>query len=118
MDKQRRKELVEKYKEIKTYMGVYKITNQVNRKVFISATPNLKNRWLTVKSQLEMGMHVNSELQKDWNEFGQDAFTYEVIEEKEIKEGTDVRWEIKQMEKNWLEKIQPFGERGYNKRQK
>lgn len=115
MDKQRRKELMEQYKQIKTYMGVYKITNTVNGKIFIATCPNLKNRWLSIQTQLDIGRFVNSEMQKDWREFGAKAFTYEVIEEKEVKEDMDKRWELKQMEKTWLEKLQPFGEKGYNR---
>jgi len=115
MDKQRRKELLEQYKEIKTYMGVIQITNRINGKIFIAAYPNLKNRWLTIKSQLETGMHVNSQLQKDWNEYGPEAFDYKVLEEKDTEKVMDIPWEVKQMEKKWLEKLQPFGEKGYNK---
>jgi len=96
-------------------MGVYQITNTVNGKVLISTSPNLKNRWLTLRLQLDMGRHANSELQKDWNELGEENFTYEVIEEQEVAEDTDIRWELRQMEKAWLEKLQPYGERGYNK---
>lgn len=44
-----------------------------------------------------------------------EVFTYEVLEEKEADEVTDMRWELKQMEKLWLEKLQPYGDRGYNK---
>jgi len=115
MDKQRRKELLEQYKQIKTYMGAIKITNTTNGKIFISVYPNLKNKWLTLREQLDMGRFVNAQLQKDWNELGGEAFTYDVLEEKEVKEDMDVRWELKQMEKKWLEKLQPYGERGYNK---
>jgi hypothetical protein len=70
---------------------------------------------LTIKGQLDMGRHANFELQKDWKELGEEAFTYEVLEEKEAGEVTDMRWELKQMEKPWLEKLQPYGDRGYNK---
>ncbi len=116
MDKKLRKELQEKYKQLKTYMGVIQITNKVSGKIFIAAYPNLKNKWLTIQGQLGMGMHIiNSQLQKDWTELGPEAFTYEVLEEKEAVEVADVRWELKQMEKVWLEKLQPYGERGYNK---
>lgn len=115
MDKQRRKELREQFKQIKTYMGVYKITNTVNGKIFIASSPNLKNRWLTLKSQLDMGMHPNSQLQQDWNGLGAEAFIYEILEEQETDEVADVRWEVKQMEKVWLERLQPYGDKGYNK---
>lgn len=115
MDKKNRKELLEQYKQIKTYMGIIKITNKINGKIYIAAYPNLKNKWLTLKSQLDMGRHANLQLQKDWKELGADAFSFEVLEEKETDEVTDKRWELKQMELPWHEKLQPYGEKGYNK---
>ena len=118
MDKQRRKELQQRYKEMKTYMGVYQITNTVTGKIFISTCPNLKNRWLTLRMQLDMGRHANSQLQRDWSELGEDSFTYQVMEEKEVTEDTGTRWELRQMEKAWLERLQPYGDRGYNKSQR
>jgi len=115
MDKKSRKELQEAYKHIKTYMGVIQIKNNANGKIYLASYPNLKNQWLTIQGQLVMGTHANSQLQKDWRELGPEAFTYEVLEEKETDEVADVRWEIKQMEKPWLEKLQPYGDKGYNK---
>jgi hypothetical protein len=115
MDMNKRKELLEEYKQIKTYMGVAQIKNQVNGKIFIDSYPNLKNKWLTLQMQLDMGRFANAELQKDWKELGADAFTYEVLEQKDIDKVTDIRWERKQILKPWLEKLQPFGDRGYNK---
>lgn len=118
MDKKRRKELLEEYRQLKTYMGVYQIRNTVNGKIFISTCSNLKSRWLTIRGQLDIGRYANSELQKEWNELGAGAFIYEVLEQKETAEVKDIHWELKQMEKPWLEKLQPYGDRGYNKLQK
>lgn len=115
MDRQRRKELVEEYKRIKTYMGVFQIKNNKNGKIYIATSSNLKNRWFTIEGQLNMGRFANLQLQKDWNEIGAQAFTYEVLEQKETDEIADIPWALKQMEKPWLEKFQPYGEKGYNK---
>jgi hypothetical protein len=115
MDKKMRKELREEYKQLKTYMGVIQLTNNASGKIHVAAYPNLKNKWLTLQGQLVRGMHVNSQMQKDWRELGPEAFTYEVLEEKDAGEVADMRWELKQMEKAWLEKLQPYGDRGYNK---
>ena len=81
MDKQRRKELVEEYRNIKTLMGVIKITNAANGKIFIAGFPNLKNKWFTIGFQLDAGRHPNSGLQSDWKTFSREAFHYEVLEE-------------------------------------
>lgn len=115
MDKTRRKELLEEYKQMKTYMGVIQVKNNVSGKIYIAVFPNLKNKWLTIRGQLDMGMHANVQLQKEWKELGCQAFSYEILEEKETDDVTDIRWEMKQMEKPWLEKLQPYGDRGYNK---
>jgi hypothetical protein len=115
IDKKRRKELLEQYKQIKTYIGIIHIKNNVNGKIFIDTCSNLKNRWFTLKWNLDMGRHPNSKLQKDWNELGQDAFAYEVLEKKEADKVDDIRWELKKMKKKWLEKLQPYGDKGYNR---
>ncbi|HEX2944358.1 MAG TPA: GIY-YIG nuclease family protein [Clostridia bacterium] len=115
MDKKDRKELLEKFKQIKDYMGVVKITNTINGKIFVEAYPNLKNKWISMKSQLDQGRHPNSQLQKEWKEMGAEAFTYEVLEQKESGDITDMKWELKQTRKPWLEKLRPYGDKGYNK---
>ncbi len=116
MDKQRRKELLAAYKQMKTKMGIFQIKNLQNGKVYIGPCNNLKSRWLTIKGQLETGRFANAALQKEWNELGPEAFEYSVLEEKEIEEQTDVSWELKQMLKKWMQALQPYGEKGYHKK--
>lgn len=115
MDKVKKKELQEQYKMVKTYLGVYQIKNKINGKIFIDAFPNIKNKWVGLKMQLDMKQHANSELQKDWISFGEEAFEYSVLEEKDTTDLFDVRWETKQLLIMWLDKLQPYGGKGYNK---
>lgn len=115
MDKQKRKELMEQYKQIKTYMGVIQMKNNVNGKIYLDAYSNLKNKWLHIQNQLNMCSHQNSQLENDWKIFGADAFTYEVLEQKDTEDMTDIQWELQQMKKTWMKKLQPYGENGYNK---
>lgn len=112
----RKKELKEQYKEIKTEAGVYQVRNLQSQKVYVEATPNLK----TINGkimQLNGGLHKNKELQEEWKQFGQEAFAFEVLEVlKEKEEGYfDKQGELKKLEAKWLEKLQPYGERGYHK---
>lgn len=114
-DMDRKKELKQQYKEIKTEGGVYQIRNTKNQKVFVVTTPNLK----TINGrQIELvrGGHRNKQLQEEWNLFGKEAFVFEVLEVLEEKEEGffDKAEELKKLEAKWLEKLQPFGERGYN----
>jgi hypothetical protein len=115
ISKEERKAYADAYKETKTMMGVAQVKNTSNGKVFIAAYPNLKNKWLTMQSMLDMGQFVNAGLQRDWNELGKQAFEYSVLEEKPTDDVADSRWECKQMEKRWMEQLQPYGERGYHK---
>lgn len=112
----RREELKRQYKEMKTEAGVYQIKNMVNQKVFVASTPNLKslNR---LEMMLGMGGHVNKELQKEWNEYGKENFSIEVLEVLTEKEDEyyNAREALKELEAKWLTKLQPYGEKGYNR---
>ena len=111
----RRKELIRQYKEMKTEAGVYQIKNTKNQKVLVVPTPNLKT--MNGKPMmLNGGVHKNKKLQEEWDKFGEDAFVFEVLEVlKEKEEGYfDKTGELKKLEMKWLEKLQPYGERGYN----
>ncbi|MFC5471332.1 GIY-YIG nuclease family protein [Cohnella suwonensis] len=115
MDKNKRKELLETFKQIKIYMGVIQIKNKTNGKIYVASYQNLKNKWLTIQAQLDMGRFANLELQKDWKEHGAGAFEYEVLEQKEIDDITDMKWELKVVLKPWLERLRPYGDKGYNR---
>ena len=118
MDKQQRKALLAEARKIKTYMGIVRIANTQNGKVFIAAFPNLKNKWLTIRMQLDLGRYANAALQADWKQYGESAFTYEVLEEHDATDITDMKWELEQMLKPWLERLSPYGERGYHREAK
>jgi hypothetical protein len=110
-----RKELIRQYKEIKIEAGVYQIRNTKNYKVLVVSTPNLKT--MNGKPMmLNGGVHKNKRLQEEWNKFGEEAFVFEVLEVlKEKEDGYfDKTGELKELEKKWLEKLQPYGKRGYN----
>lgn len=111
-----RKELKEEYKQMKYKMGVFQIKNNVNGKIFIGSSLDLKAIWFAQKLQLNNGMHQNSELQKDWKEFGADHFSYEIIDEITQKDDSliDYKKEIKALEEMIIDEIQPFGEKGYH----
>lgn len=111
----RKKELKQQYKEMKTQGGVFQIRNLKNQKVFVDSIPNLKMK--TGKLMLlRSGGYKNRQLQEDWNQFGEDAFVFEVLEVLEEKADGffDKADELKKLKTKWIEKLQPFGERGYN----
>ena len=61
--------------------GVYTITNCLSGRTYVGSTRvNLSKRWHQHKSNLRKGRHPNKELQKDWVEFGEPSFVFEVLE--------------------------------------
>ncbi|MET0960010.1 MAG: GIY-YIG nuclease family protein [Psychrobacillus psychrotolerans] len=111
----RKKELKQEYKEIKIEGGIYVITNKRNGKKYVASTPNFKTL-NGVKFTLENGLHSNKNLQKDWTQFGKDNFDIEHMEiiKKEEIESRVGKKELEKLLEKWLEKLQPYGEKGYH----
>lgn len=80
MDRQRKKELQLQYKQMKSQMGIFIIQSKVNNKCYIEATQDLKGTMNGAKFKLEASSHPNRELQKEWNDFGVENFTIEILE--------------------------------------
>lgn len=112
----RKKELKEAYLQTHTPMGVYQIRNLTNNKVFVRAALNLPGILTSNKMQLNSGNHPNKQLQAEWNEFGSASFAFEVLDELTATQGAgyDYRADLAFLEALWLEKLEPYGERGYN----
>lgn len=62
-------------------IGIYKITNAVNGKVYVGSSVYINNRWKHHKYKLRKNKHGNQHLQRSWNKYGEDKFVFEVIEE-------------------------------------
>jgi hypothetical protein len=112
-----KQELKREYKERKKPAGVFQVRNTANGKVLLGSSLNLEGPLNAHKFMLAIGKHRNEELQKDWNIFGPDSFAFEILEVVKEKEDPhfDLGDELTLLEQIWLEKLQPFGERGYNK---
>jgi len=74
--------------------GIYKITNIVNKKIYIGQSVNLKSRLRGQLYNLRSGNHINTYLQRSFNKYKQNNFLFEVIEEckKEELDGREVFW--------------------------
>lgn len=114
-----KKELKEAYKQMKFAMGVFQIRNTLNNKIFVGSSTNLQAMWNRQQLQLNVGSHPIPALQQDWKEWGADHFVYEILDELEPQEvEVDYRKEVKLLEEMYIEELQPFDEKGYNKRKK
>jgi hypothetical protein len=110
------KQLKKEYQQTRRAMGVFLIRNNVNDKVFLAAGVNLPGLINRHRFQLVQGGHPNKELQADWNALGSNNFAFEIVDELSpaAEAELDERAEVEFLEKLWLEKLQPFGDRGYN----
>ena len=64
-----------------TICGVYKITNNVNGKFYIGSSVNIISRWSGHLSDLNKNKHHSRYLQRAWNKYGADYFSFEIIEQ-------------------------------------
>jgi hypothetical protein len=111
-----RKELHREYKERVKPSGVFQIRNLANGKVLLGSSLNLEGPLNKHRFLLKINGHPNQELQADWNQLGPERFTFEILETIPIKEDPNfnLKDELTLLEEIWLEKLQPWGERGYN----
>ena len=61
-------------------IGIYKITNLKNNKIYVGSAINIGNRFKTHKRLLKNNKHFNNHLQSAYNKYGEDYFKYEIIE--------------------------------------
>ncbi|GIP37167.1 hypothetical protein J31TS4_04470 [Paenibacillus sp. J31TS4] len=96
--------------------GIYQIRNTRNGKVLVVRTRGLKSM-NGKRFELRLGAYANRELQREWNEYGEDAFAFEVLEKLEPKpeDPQEEKRALAELETKWLEDLQPYGERGYHK---
>jgi hypothetical protein len=115
MDK---KGLKNQYKQGVRPMGIFQVKNLANGKIFIGSAKDLKGKLNSIKFQLEMNSYVNKKLQEDFNKFGEKNFIFETIDLLEPKEDINYDYtdDLNVLEEMWLEKIQPYDEKGYNKK--
>lgn len=111
-----RKELVREYKESKLPMGLFQIKNTINGKLLVGSSQNLPGMLNRMRWQMESGGHPNRALQQDWNQHGAGAFTFEVLDELKhpVQEDYDPTKDLEELLALWLEKLTPYGAKGYH----
>lgn len=63
--------------------GVYSISNIQTAQVYVGSSKNIENRFKQHKNLLNNGLHHSAKLQKAWDEDGESAFIFRVLEEVE-----------------------------------
>lgn len=93
---------------IPTTSGIYRITCTATSKFYVGSAKNLKKRCQEHYYGLCRQDHGNSKLQRAWNKYGSDTFTFEVLEFVLLPEMLTTR------EQYWFDRLKPFGDKGFN----
>ena len=111
-----RKALIREYKETPRPIGIYCIRNTVNGKVLVGTSRDLPAILNRQRAAIRMGSHTNRALQKDLDEYGAEAFEVEVLDTLAVPSQADYdpAADLRTLEQMWLDKLSPFGDRGYN----
>jgi DNA-binding HxlR family transcriptional regulator len=112
----RRAEIKRLYKQDAPDFGIYQIRNKVNGKLYLGSSKNLEATRKSRLFQLRMGTVVfNPDLQRELNQYGAESFEFSVLAVLERPEpGENQDRLLAALELHWMEKLQPFGESGYN----
>ncbi len=115
----RKKELKEEYRQMKSDMGLVIIRSNFDKKYYIESSRNLNATINGSRFKLNAGNHLYQELQKEWNKHGESSFTIEVLERLEYDKDelkTDYKEDLKALQEIWIEKLTEEGLIMYQKR--
>jgi hypothetical protein len=111
-----KQDLKREYRERIKPAGIFQIKNLTNGKVFLGSTLNLEGALNGHSFFLKTNGHHNKAMQLEFNESGADKFVFEILEEVKVRDDPNFNLddELTLLEEIWIEKLEPFGERGYN----
>lgn len=74
--------------------GVYTIICLPTNKIYVGNSKNIYKRLATHKTRLRNYLHVNGHLQNAWNKYGEDNFSFEILElcEEQFLESCENYW--------------------------
>jgi group I intron endonuclease len=61
-------------------ISIYKIQCNSTQKVYIGSSYNTNTRWICHRCLLRKNKHHSSRLQKSWNKYGENNFSFDIIE--------------------------------------
>ncbi len=90
--------------------GIYKIRNITNDKCYTGSSVNIDQRWEGHRRGLKKGKHSSIKLQRAWDKYGSEEFSFEVVEflDENISE-----FDLLMYEQFWMDKLDSV-ENGYN----
>lgn len=62
-------------------VGIYKIQNKINGKVYIGQTKEVERRFRQHLRSLRSNSHFNPHLQRAWNSYGEENFSFDLVDD-------------------------------------
>lgn len=87
-------------------IGIYKITNIINKKIYVGSSNDVERRWKQHTRLLNNNKHHSIKLQCAWNKYKQDNFKFDIIEECDVNI-------LHNREQYWIDTLDSFA-KGYN----
>jgi len=101
-----RKQAIADWKNRKPPRGAYSVRFGSGGAVWVDSTPDLDAARNRLLGALRIGAHINPYLQAAWNEHGETAFRYEVLEKLD-DDLSPMAWRdlLKEKKKLWMAKL-------------
>lgn len=81
-------------------LGIYKIENSINGKIYIGSSVNTHKRWISHKCDFNKKRHPNKHMQNVYNKYGIDVLIFSVIEMCD-------KSELKEREQYYIDELKP-----------
>lgn len=124
LDKQQKKQLAAQFAKSFRPMGIFQLRNKITDKIYVGAAMDLdgmRNRIAFFAGQNDAPFY---EIKEDWIKHGPDSFVFEVLDRlkpqaDEVSDEGELaayKSDLEALLALWLEKLQPYGDKGYNRR--
>ncbi|MBZ0199347.1 MAG: GIY-YIG nuclease family protein [Ignavibacteriaceae bacterium] len=102
-----KKKLKQEYLLTPKPAGVFKIENKLNGKIFLSGSLNLDKIFNRHSFQLKQNVHADKGLQTDWNEQGEENFSFEIVKQIKIKDDPsfNLKKEVEKLLENTIQNV-------------
>ena len=98
-------------------IGIYKITNKINKKVYIGQSHNLENRYDWTSQSALLRCCTNDHLKFSIKKYGIENFIFSVLDKIELKESNDIQNKLNELEMFYILLYKSYDKQfGYNKR--
>lgn len=102
------------YKNFTPRMGVYRIVHAPSGRILLGQSTHVEGMLNRVRFQLQLGVHTNRAMQRDWQEHGPESFTFEVLDElKPEHPGDEPVDDLRELLALWQERLNILPERQY-----